>query len=324
MTREHLRQALKRVQQVLEHAGAAPQPSQSYDWFLNDTATSAAGTAMVSPAAPPAVVERAVTALPTGPSPAKISSATSETSSAPSVTASSPVGAVIQPPVPPDAKVIRANNLDRERTVQEYNALLNETMRPLTQFTSNDVAKGFGHVYVSADTLDKYFSTVDSIDIHHPGGWFLRLRGRSNARDLYKTDAHFRGWDVQAAENGDRFGGTAHATTADTPSGTSPAEWSASGAGVVAAPLHAMVTGAHTRPVLHLLVALMGRFTAGVRGAPDTAGRSGAAAARLAYTGYSVNNSSTFDFTGHKVAKTRILSKWLTQLTHLCCVLSLF
>ena len=34
--------------------------------------------------------------------------------------------------------------------------------------------------------------------------------------------------------------------------------------------------------------------------------------------------SSTFDFTGHKVAKTRILSKWLTKLTHLCCVLSLF
>ena len=32
----------------------------------------------------------------------------------------------------------------------------------------------------------------------------------------------------------------------------------------------------------------------------------------------------TFDFTGHKVAKTRILSKWLTQLNHLCCVLSLF
>ena len=192
LTREHLRQALKGVQQVLEHAGAAPQPSQSYDWFLTDTATSAAGTAMVSPAAPPAVVERAVTALPTGPSPAKISSATSETSSAPSVTASSPVGAVIQPPVPPDAKALRANNLHRERTVQEYNALVNETMRPLTQFTSNDVAKGFGHVYVSADTFDKYFSTVDSIDIHHPGGWFLRLRGRSNAGELYKTDADFR------------------------------------------------------------------------------------------------------------------------------------
>ena len=32
----------------------------------------------------------------------------------------------------------------------------------------------------------------------------------------------------------------------------------------------------------------------------------------------------TFDFTGHKVGKTRILSKWLTKLTHLCCVLSLF
>ena len=32
----------------------------------------------------------------------------------------------------------------------------------------------------------------------------------------------------------------------------------------------------------------------------------------------------TFDFTGHKVAKPRILSKWLTELTHLCCVLSLF
>ena len=32
----------------------------------------------------------------------------------------------------------------------------------------------------------------------------------------------------------------------------------------------------------------------------------------------------TFDFTGHKVAKTRILSKWLTKLTHLCCVLSFF
>ena len=192
LTREHLRQALKGVQQVLEHAGAAPQPSQSYNWFLNDTATSAAGTAMVSPAAPPAVVERAVTALPTGPSPAKISSATLETSSAPSVTASSPVGAVIQPPVPPDARALRANNLHRERTVQEYNALLSETMRPLTQFTSNDVARGFGHVYVSADTFDKYFCTEDSIDIHHPGGWFLRLRGRSNAGELYKTDADFR------------------------------------------------------------------------------------------------------------------------------------
>ena len=33
---------------------------------------------------------------------------------------------------------------------------------------------------------------------------------------------------------------------------------------------------------------------------------------------------STFDFTGHEMAKTRILSKWLTKLTHLCCVLSLF
>ena len=33
---------------------------------------------------------------------------------------------------------------------------------------------------------------------------------------------------------------------------------------------------------------------------------------------------STFDFTGHKMAKTRIISKWLTKLTHLCCVLSLF
>ena len=32
----------------------------------------------------------------------------------------------------------------------------------------------------------------------------------------------------------------------------------------------------------------------------------------------------TFDFTGHKMAKTRILSKWLTKLTHPCCVLSLF
>ena len=32
----------------------------------------------------------------------------------------------------------------------------------------------------------------------------------------------------------------------------------------------------------------------------------------------------TFDFTGHKMAKTRILFKWLTKLTHLCCVLSLF
>ena len=32
----------------------------------------------------------------------------------------------------------------------------------------------------------------------------------------------------------------------------------------------------------------------------------------------------TFDFTGHKMAKTRILSKWLTKLTHLCCVLSSF
>ena len=34
--------------------------------------------------------------------------------------------------------------------------------------------------------------------------------------------------------------------------------------------------------------------------------------------------SLTFDVTGHKVAKTQILSKWLTKLTHLCCVLSLF
>ena len=32
----------------------------------------------------------------------------------------------------------------------------------------------------------------------------------------------------------------------------------------------------------------------------------------------------TLDFTGHKVARTRILSKWLTRLTHLCCVWSLF
>ena len=32
----------------------------------------------------------------------------------------------------------------------------------------------------------------------------------------------------------------------------------------------------------------------------------------------------TSDFTAQKVAKTRILSKWLTKLTHLCCVLSLF
>ena len=33
---------------------------------------------------------------------------------------------------------------------------------------------------------------------------------------------------------------------------------------------------------------------------------------------------ATFNFTGHKVAKTRILSKWVTKLTHLCCVLRLF
>ena len=163
LTREHLRQALKGVQQVLEHAGAAPQPSQSYDWFLNDSKTNVAGTAAVSSAAPPLVAEQAVTALPAGPSPAKISSAISEASSAPS-------GAVIQPPVPPDARVLCANNLHTECTVQEYNALLSETMRPLTQFTSNDVARGFGHVYVSADTFDKHFSTVDSINIHHPGG----------------------------------------------------------------------------------------------------------------------------------------------------------
>ena len=37
-----------------------------------------------------------------------------------------------------------------------------------------------------------------------------------------------------------------------------------------------------------------------------------------------VLQAPTFDFTGHNVAKTRILSKWLTNLTHLCCVLSLF
>ena len=37
-----------------------------------------------------------------------------------------------------------------------------------------------------------------------------------------------------------------------------------------------------------------------------------------------VDAGCTFDFTGHKMAKTRILSKWLTKLTHLCCVLSLF
>ena len=37
-----------------------------------------------------------------------------------------------------------------------------------------------------------------------------------------------------------------------------------------------------------------------------------------------MNSQYTFDFTGHKMAKTRILSKWLTKLTHLCCVLSLF
>ena len=144
--------------------------AQRRNRFLNDSKTPAAGTATVSPAAPPTVVEQAVPAPPTRPSPAKISSAISETSSVPSVTASSPLGAVIQPPVPPDARVLRANNLHRERMVQEHNALLSETMRPLTQFTSNDVACGFGHVYVSADTFDKYFSTVDSIDIHHPGG----------------------------------------------------------------------------------------------------------------------------------------------------------
>ena len=146
----------------------------------------------MSSAAPPLVVEQAVTALPAGPSPATISSAISEASSAPSVTASSPVGAVVQPPVPPDAWVLRANNLHRERTVQEYNALLSETMRPLTQFTSNDRARGFGHVYVSADAFDKHFSTVDSIDLHHLGGWFLRITRRSNAGELYKTDADFR------------------------------------------------------------------------------------------------------------------------------------
>ena len=33
---------------------------------------------------------------------------------------------------------------------------------------------------------------------------------------------------------------------------------------------------------------------------------------------------ATFDFTGHKVANTRILCKWFTKLTHLCCVLRLF
>ena len=41
-------------------------------------------------------------------------------------------------------------------------------------------------------------------------------------------------------------------------------------------------------------------------------------------TGNGTRPGVTFDFTGHKVAKTRILSKWLTKLTHRCCVLSLF
>ena len=39
LTKEHLRQALKGVQQNLEHADAAPQSSQLYDRFLNTTKT---------------------------------------------------------------------------------------------------------------------------------------------------------------------------------------------------------------------------------------------------------------------------------------------
>ena len=99
-----------------------------------------------------------------------------------------PLGTVVssQPAVPTNARVLRANNLHRERTAEEYNELLRGTLQPLTQFSVTDVARGFGHIYVTAEIFNKYYSTVDSVDIQHPWCWHLRLRGRSNSGDLYR------------------------------------------------------------------------------------------------------------------------------------------
>ena len=54
---------------------------------------------------------------------------------------------------------------------------------------------------------------------------------------------------------------------------------------------------------------------------PDMAARESGEAPDAGQPG---TRPGTFDFTGHKVAKTRILSKWLTKVTQRCCVLSLF
>ena len=65
------------------------------------------------------------------------------------------------------------------------------------------------------------------------------------------------------------------------------------------------------------------RTEASERGAPEGQEKSGTTHHDTHRTD-TTRTAHTFDFTGHKMAKTRILSKWLTKLTHLCCVLSLF
>ena len=106
-----------------------------------------------------------------------------------------------QPAVPPDASVLRANNVHKERTADENNELLRGTLQPLTQFSATNVPRGLGHIYVTAEIFNEYYSTVDSVDIQHPGGWYLRLRDRSNSADLYNTDADLRTERRQAAQD---------------------------------------------------------------------------------------------------------------------------
>ena len=161
LSRDHVRQASKAVQQVLRTGDNAPADEPSYDWFLDPAAV-----AHIGPPPRASAAESAVQAAPATPVPPTMVHITRPgTPTAP--LACLPVGTVVssQPAVPPDARVLRANNLHRERTAEEYNEILLGTLQPLTQFSVTDVARGFGHIYVTAEIFNKYYSTVDSVDI---------------------------------------------------------------------------------------------------------------------------------------------------------------
>ena len=161
LSRDHLRQASKAVQHVLRTGDDAPADQPSYDWFLD-----LAARAHNEPPPRASAAESAVQAAPATPVPPTTVQSTPP-GTPPAPPARLPVGTVVssQPAVPHDARVLHANNLHRERTTEEYNELLRGTLQPLTQFSVTDVARGFGHIYVTAEIFNKYYSTVDSVDI---------------------------------------------------------------------------------------------------------------------------------------------------------------